>query len=271
MPSNVTSRRTGDRRRHRSITAILAAVTMALTLSACRVDVDLAVSVAEDGSGTVSMRVVADAATVAAAPTIAERILVDDLIAAGWTVDGPTVTEGGQVVVTLSRAFAGAADLSTILGDIGPPLLDPIAERDLTTDDLGRVVAARNTLRATLGLPDGFSSFSDPDLEAALGGEPFADDLAGLDPGDVLGFDLSVSLPSADGPQVREWSAPLDGSTVDVELETRQGADGGLSWSGVLSTVLGIVLVVWVAASTLFVTWVVLARRRRRSAVASDR
>lgn len=244
---------------------------MALTLSACQVDVDLAVAVAEDGSGTVSLRVVADAETVAAAPTIAERILVDDLIAAGWTVEGPTVTDGGQVVVTLTRAFADAAGLTTILGDIGPPLLDPLAERELTIDDLDRVVAARNTLRATLGLPNGFSSFSDPDLEAALGGAPFADDLAGLDPGDVLGFDLSVSLPSADGPQVREWSAPLDGSTLEVEFVTQQGDDGGLTWSGVLSTVLGIILIVWVAGSTLFVVWVVLARRRRRTAVTSER
>ena len=250
---------------------LLATALLTLTLSACRVELDLAVAVAEDGSGTVSLRAVADADTVAAAPTIAERIMVDDLVAAGWTVEGPTITDDGQVVVTLTRSFVDATDLSTILGDIGPPLLDPVAERDLTTDDLDRVVAASNTIRATLGLPDGFSSFSDPDLEAALGGAPFADDLAGVAPADVLSFDLAVSLPSADGPQVREWSAPLDGSTVEVELVTRQGADGGLTWSGVLSTILGIVLIVWVLAATSFLGWVVLARRRRRAAVSSDR
>ncbi|MEY2975691.1 MAG: hypothetical protein RIR49_2111 [Actinomycetota bacterium] len=250
---------------------LLVATVLAFGLSACRVEFDLAVAVAEDGSGTVSLRAVADPETVAAAPTIAERIMADDLIAAGWSVDGPTVTEGGQVVVTLTRPFADADQLATILGDIGPPVLEPSAARDLTVDDLGRVVAATNTLRASLGLPDGFASFSDPDLEAALGGAPFADDLAGLEPADVIGFDLSVSLPSADGPQVREWSAPLDGSTVEVEFVTRQGDDAGPTWSGVLSTVLGVILVLWVVVAASFITWVALARRRRRATVASGR
>ena len=255
----------------RVLLTVLGAVAMVLALSSCRVEIDLAVAVADDGSGTVSLRAVADAATVAAAPTIAERVLVDDLVAAGWTVDGPTTTADGQVVVTLSRTFADATGLETILADIGPPLLDPVAERELDIDDLDRIVAATNTLRATLGLPDGFASFSDADLDAALGAAPFADDLDGVAPADVLGFDLTVSLPSADGPQVREWSAPLDGSTLDIEFVTRQGDDDGLTWSGALSTVLGIVLVVWVGASTLFVAWGVVARRRRRPAVTSDR
>lgn len=250
---------------------VLGTLAMVMSLSSCRVDIDLAVAVADDGSGTVSLRAVADAATVAAAPTIAERILVDDLVAAGWTVEGPLTTADGQVVVILTRTFADADGLATILGDIGPPVLDPVAERELEIDDLDRVVGATNTLRATLGLPNGFASFSDADLDAALGTAPFADDLAGVDPDDVLGVDLTVSLPSADGSQVREWSAPLDGSTLDIEFITRQGDDGGLTWSGVLSTVLGIVLVVWVGASALFVAWVVVARRRRRTAVTSDR
>ena len=76
----------------RVLLTVLGAVAMVLALSSCRVEIDLAVAVADDGSGTVSLRAVADAATVAAAPTIAERVLVDDLVAAGWTVDGPTTT-----------------------------------------------------------------------------------------------------------------------------------------------------------------------------------
>ncbi|MGA1566468.1 MAG: hypothetical protein ACO39Q_09690, partial [Ilumatobacteraceae bacterium] len=64
----------------RLLTLMLSVVLIA---TGCRLDVDVAVSMAADGSGTVSLRAVADSELVAAAPAAAQRPLVDDLVSAG--------------------------------------------------------------------------------------------------------------------------------------------------------------------------------------------
>ena len=66
-----------------------------LVLAACQLNVDIAVSMSANGSGSVSVRAVADQALVEAAPSIASQVLVDDLLEAGWLVDGPSPTDDG--------------------------------------------------------------------------------------------------------------------------------------------------------------------------------
>ncbi|MEC6988395.1 MAG: hypothetical protein VXW98_06165, partial [Actinomycetota bacterium] len=129
---------------------LLASLTLAL--AACQLDVDIAVSMSANGSGSVSIRAVADQALVEVAPSIASQVLVDDLLEAGWLVDGPSPTDDGGVVMVLTHNFSNAEELALILGSIGPPLFDVTARRDVTRDALGNVIAAENSVSANLGL-----------------------------------------------------------------------------------------------------------------------
>lgn len=153
-----------------------------------------------------------------------------------------------------------------ILGSIGPPLSDVTARRDVTRDALDNVIAAENSVSANLGLVDGFNDFSDSDLSALLGGTPFGDVLEGRSPSDVMTFDISIAMPETSaegGERIEMWSAPLDGSTASLEMTTRQTTDNPTTLTSRISTALGYLLVAWIAVSAIFISWVVIARRRR--------
>jgi hypothetical protein len=170
------------------------------------------------------------------------------------------------VVMVLAHNFSNAKELALILGSIGPPLSDVTARRDVTRDALGNVIAAENSVSANLGLVDGFNDFSDSDLSALLGGTPFGDVLEGRSPSDVMTFDISIAMPETSaerGERIEMWSAPLDGSTASLEMATRQTTDNPTTLTSRISTALGYLLVAWIAVSAIFISWVVIARRRR--------
>jgi hypothetical protein len=234
---------------------LLLLAPLMLILAACQLDVDIAVSMTANGSGSVSVRVVADEELVEAAPSIASRVLVDDLLEAGWLADGPSQLDDGGVVITLTHNFTNADELTDILNSIGPPISEVSVQRDLTRDTADRVVAATNSISATLKLTDGFNDFSDAE-----------DLLEGRSPADVMTVDISIALPdsSADGQErIEEWSAPLDGTSTSLEMTTSQTTDNPTTLTSRISTALGFLLVGWIAASGIFITWVVVARRRR--------
>jgi len=245
---------------------LLLLAPLVFVLAACQLDVDIAVSMSANGSGSVSVRVVADEELVEAAPSIASRVLVDDLLEAGWLADGPSPLDDGGVVMTLTHNFANANELADILNSIGSPIRDVSVQRDLTRDAADRVLAADNSVTATLGLADGFNDFSDTELNALLGGMPFEDLLQGRSPADVMTVDISIALPdsSADGEErIEVWSAPLDGTSTSLEMATSQTTDNPTTLTSRISTALGFLLIGWITASGIFITWVVIARRRR--------
>ena len=245
---------------------LLLLAPLVFILAACQLDVDIAVSMSANGSGSVSVRVVADEELVEAAPSIASRVLVDDLLEAGWLADGPSPLEDGGVVMTLTHNFANADELTDILNSIGSPIRDVSVERDLTRDTADRVLAAENSVSATLGLTDGFNDFSDAELNTLLGGIPFEDLLEGRSPTEMMTVDISIAMPdsSADGEErIELWSAPLDGSSTSLEMTTSQTTDNPTTLTSRISRALGFLLVGWIAASALFISWVVVARRRR--------
>lgn len=226
-----------------------------------------------NGSGTLSVRATADRELVAAAPSIANRVLVDDLLEAGWVADGPTTNADESVTLTLSHTFANAEDLTTLLNSIGPPLRSPVVTRSLTTDAVGRVTRADNTISGQLGLENGFADFSDAELVTALGGDPFADELSGLSPEDVLSFDLTIALPdstSDSGERIETWSVPLDGSFTEINLTTSQTTSNPTTTTEVISRVLGVALIVWIILAGSFITFVIIARRRRATQRVAD-
>lgn len=252
----------------RTVARPLLGLLAALLLTACQLDVTVELAIAPDGTGTVTVTALADADVVQQAPGLADDLRFDDAVTAGWSVDGPAATDDGGLRVVLTHPVASAAEATNVLTSLGPPFTEVVLARQVSED--GRTTTT--TLTGTLVLAGGFDAFADADLLAAVGGSPYADDLAaaGATPTENMTVLLRADLPGdlderSNGDAVdgaSEWAAPLDGSATAVELQTVQRPGGG-GWSSLLATVLLILLVVWVVAATAVVVSVVRARARR--------
>lgn len=252
----------------RALAHLLFSLVGVLALSACRLDATVELVLGADGTGTLTVTAVADAELVAQAPGVAEDLRLDDAVAAGWAVEGPTATDEGGLQVVLTHPVTSAQEATNLLASLGPPFTGMQVAREVSED--GRT--ATTTLTGRLELAGGWDAFADGELLAALGGTPFADELAasGATPADSVTVTLRASLPgevderstgrTVDG--AREWEAPLDGSVAEVQLQAVQRPGGG-GWSSLLSTVLLVLLVVWVVAATAVIVSVVRARARR--------
>ncbi len=241
-----------------------------LALTACRLDVTVDVVMEPDGTGVVTVDAVADAELIAQVPDIADDLRLDDAIENGWIVTGPTVAADGGMSITLTHDFSSHVELATVLNSIGPPFTDMAAAR--TTAD-GQTT---NAVDGNLQLPNGFESFADADLIEAAGGLPFSEEFDGIGatPAESMSFVFRVSLPgeliSAEtGTEVDEgvieWTAPLDGTSVNVFTATvqRPPSEGG-AWADPLSRAAFIALVVWVALAVVFIGFVTVARGNKR-------
>ena len=275
-----------------SVRRVLLVLVAALALAACKVDTSVDVVVQPDGSGTITLTAVADAELVSKAPGLAEDLRFDDVEAAGWTVEGPTVTDDGGLQVVVSHPFATVQEATALLQSLnGPdgPLHDVVIGRTVTDDDI------TTTLSGSIRVSNGLDAFADPDVLAAIGGSPYADDLAAanLRPSDVLTFTFTADLPgdpvvdpsstvattspeatTDDAAPTRDddlhvWSVPLDGTNADLATTSvlAQGSGGGV-W-GTVATVALVALIAWLVFAAGFILLVAKARRdraRRRAA-----
>jgi hypothetical protein len=99
------------------------AIAALLLCAGCKVDARVDVTLRADGSGTVTARVTLDADAVRRLTThspLAPAVPLDDVRAAGWTVSGWKTSARGATI-TLSRDFAGQADLARRLEDLVGP------------------------------------------------------------------------------------------------------------------------------------------------------
>jgi hypothetical protein len=252
-----------------SVWRVLAALFGVLALSGCQLDIELDITVEPDGTGTMTVVATADAELVAAVPTIADDLVLDDVIAAGWVVEGPTATPEGGLVLSLTHGFSGAAEATNLLKSLGPPFTNPQLGRGESGD------VTTNTLTGNFGLQNGFADFADSDLVSAVGGVPFAEDFAerGATPGNSMTATVRAQLPGeviddetngevlADGRI--EWVIPFEGPPLELSGRTQQAPSEGGSWARPLSIVALVALLAWVGFMTLFISYVAIARWRR--------
>jgi hypothetical protein len=238
-----------------------------VALAACHVDVAVELVIGPDGTGSITVNAVADAAVVRQAPGLAADLRFEDAKAAGWTVDGPTATPGGGLRVELTHDVTSAAEATNLLASLGPPFVGMKLERVVSQGG----DTATTTLSGQLALTGGFAAFADSDLLAAVGGAPYARQLAasGATPPTGLSTTLRARLPGKvedtngrDDKGTRVWAAPRDGTAQVVQLRTHQSPGGG-GFASVLATSLLVLLIVWLVAATAFVVSVVRARARR--------
>ncbi len=220
-------------------------------------NVDVAVDVRADGSGTITMVTTADRATVEAAPTLADDLRLDDAEQAGWKVDGPDDAEGGGLQVTLTHGFATVDEATALLASLngpGGPLRDVVITR---SEANGRITTA---VDGALRLDGGLNALADPEVLELLGGKtPYADTIAnaGLTPADALTINVTIDV--GDGPTTH--AVPFDGSTVDIADQTVRAARRGSGMWGVVSTVLLVLLLAWLTAAISFIIFVAVKRR----------
>jgi hypothetical protein len=258
----------------RSVPRLLLVLLCTLALTSCRLDVTVDVDMQPDGTGTVTVEAVADAELVDQVPDLVDDLRLDDAIANGWVVEGPTPLEGGSMSIRLVHDFHSAEELASVLNSIGPPLTDMQAARTTDPNDPGGPTT--NAIDGTLVLPNGYESFADAALVEAVGGQPFGEQISasGLTPEQAMSFTFRVGLPgelvsSETGTEVDggviEWTAPLDGTSVDLLTQTVQRPAGsGNSWAEPVSNLALVLLVVWLAVSVAFIVFVVVARRSKR-------
>lgn len=241
-----------------------------LVLTGCRVDIRIDVEADDTGAGLIQVTLDADNVVVTRVPGLAGDVRYDDLVASGWTVEGPFQVNNGGLRIVLKYPFESPAEATRALRQInGPngPLIDPELKRTVN----GRQVAT--TLDATAQVIGGLEAFSDAALTAAIGETPWLGTARKLEiqnPSDALTITLVTKLPgeikkttgSESGGGV-VWSIPTDGTAQSVVIGTvATRVDGGF-WQ-VVATITGYVLGVWLILVGLLIFLVVMARRSRQ-------
>jgi len=240
-----------------------------IALAGCRLDLAVDMVVEPDGTGTISVVVTADAELVAAVPTIASELATDDIVAAGWAVTEPATTPDGGLTMTLTHNFFSDEEATNLLNSLGPPF----NQMSMTRNSSGEDTTTR--LSGLLGLSDGFDTFADDDLIAAVGAVPFAEQIAasGATPESSMGVVIRTTLPGeVDGAETNgtelddgrlEWKVPMDGTILDWRALSTQSPGDDRWWARPLSVVALVALVAWVAFITVFIGYVVWARWQR--------
>lgn len=253
----------------------ISALICVMLLASCRVDVTASVNVADNGSGLITVSIAADAATVQAAPELAQSLNLDDLREIGWDATVQTDRPDGGLLVVLSRSFATTDQATSLLqqlsGDNGPL-------RELTITRSGSRNDATFTFSGRGGLPEGLAGFADTEALSVLGGAPFAQSLAasGASLTDTLGVVLRITLPgeildsngeatprtSDDQSATFAWNVPVDGTDLALAASTRN-RDVAALIASVSARVLLVILIVLAIAAIVYIATVI--RRRTRT------
>lgn len=226
----------------------VAAIVLAASLSACRVDANVEVNLDRAGAGTIVVTLNADAELVKAAPGVAGDVRLADLAAAGWTTQAPAPTADGGVMLVMQHSFATPDEARTLLGELsgvdGP-------FHDLTIDQHRSFATIDTKVTGSIKLVGGLAAFADADVVAKLGGQPYQDALVerGLTLDQVFGMRLVVTAPGSlvgsngkaspevgvgvDALTAVEWRADIAGAASltgqSVTLETKLADEGARS------------------------------------------
>ncbi len=127
-----------------------------------------------DGGGQVRATVVLDKQAAAQVPDLAQDLRLDDLDAAGWEVEGPSGSDGGEVRVEATKSFTTPAGASRAIEELGGPK-GPFRDFRLRVDR--SFLETRTSVDGTVDLSSGLEGFSDEVLRQRLG-SPLGVDLA---------------------------------------------------------------------------------------------
>lgn len=253
-----------------SLVAAVAAVAV-VALAGCRLDVHVTTTVAVDGSGTVTVEATADDGLLDQVPDLLADLRLDDLAAAGWTVEGPTATSEDGASVRLTKPFRTPAEATAALQELNGPQ-GPL--RDLQVGRTERFAEVETTFEGAVHLEGGLEAFADTALAELLGDVPLGDVVTvPLDQGlqlvvtAVLPGDLVATTGTQLDAGTARWDPPLADGAVTVLEATAVERDEGARSARRNQRLATAALVLWAAAMLgLGVVW--WARRRAGSPTA---
>ncbi len=148
--------------------ATLGLLAASLFVSACKADVEVDVTVADDGSGVVEAVVELDAEAAAALRDLDENatgIPLEDLAESGWQTEPPTETATGGIEIRATKPFGDPPQLTEVLEELGGQdgmFKDFVLTRQQSFGQLAYSLTGR------LDVSGGFNVFADQQLEQVL-------------------------------------------------------------------------------------------------------
>lgn len=210
---------------------------------------EVAIDVADDGSGTVSVGVGLDPDATSRVPDLAAALRVDDLRAAGWDVAAPRIEDDGHTWVRASKPFADPEEAAVVLGELTGP---DGAFRGFALDEQRSFARTTYELTGTVDLTGGLEAFTDEELAALLGGEPLGASVEEIEAelgeplAEVYSLDLVVTMP--DGSTTSYAPSFADAEPTVVEASSTVWRPETLLFTGVAA--LAVLLLVVVAIVT---------------------
>lgn len=181
----------------------LLAVVALLLLAGCQIRTEVAIDVAEDGSGTVTVSVGLDPDAAGRVPALADELRVDDLEATGWTVTGPAVEDDGFTWVRATKAFATPEEAGTVLAELAEIAGTDAPFRDFAVTRERSFARTEYGFRGTVDFAGGLEAFGDEALTQALDGEALGESVEAIEErigqaiDDVFRFRVAVGLPGS--------------------------------------------------------------------------
>ena len=202
--------------------AVVVGLLLLVFASACRVDTTVDIRVEEDGSGVVTVSIDADTEAVELLVDDPADLRFDDLEAAGWTLDGPDVDDGG-ITLAASKPFLSPEDLPTVLDEIlGEELIFSTVvleqQHDFSMFGLGAAETSYSLTAEVDPAPD-LELLGDDVLAGLLDGFPLGrpelriETDAGVPTSQALGLVVNVTMPA------------------NVSTDTGEATDDVATWS----------------------------------------
>jgi uncharacterized membrane protein len=259
---------------------LVVALVAVVGLSACRVDTSVSTVVNPDGSGTVTVTVLADSEVVAAEPKLATELQTSDLTKTGWTITGPTATADGGLSVSFAHPFRNLAEGNEVLASLsGPdgPIIEPLLS------SRGSKGEVHWTFVGSIDFSKGLNAIADQDLVSAVGTTPWIAEIERrqLTPGEVTSLTFKLSLPgtaatptsgtatgrttgaTASSP-ANEWTVRPGDAALDLDVETVQVSKSVIRARHIESQFTAVLIVYAVLLLGLFALWVYARSRRNR-------
>jgi len=237
-----------------------------LLASACRVDTTVDIAVADNGSGVVTVTVVADAEAASLVPDAPDAFRLEDLSSAGWAVDGPTIASSGDVTVSATKRFDSAESLPGVIAEIAGDgaLFSGIELTQGHKFDLVGLAPARTRyqLAGTVDPSPDLESFGDDTVKSQLGlplgrAVSKASSDAGTSLEKSIGLTVVVHLPT--GVSSTDEGAVIDGNSATFTMSYGD-APRALDTSGTVEDVLPRVWAIVLLVAAILLLLVLLAR-----------
>lgn len=140
---------------------------LVLITAGCQVQIHTTVTMQESGRGVVTQAVGFDDDAMRRVGDLDRQLRVEDLTAAGWTVD-PAVKEGDTTWVRAHHTFSDPAEATALVGQLSGPD-GPYRDLRIARDE--GLLSASYSVSGVIDPTAGFTMFGDPELLSTMGGD----------------------------------------------------------------------------------------------------